>query len=208
MRILILGATGPTGQQLVKQALEKNHQVTVLVRNPEKLGMTHGNLHVVKGEVLDEATLKKAVEGTEAVLCTLGRGRSLKSFDLMTTAVTNIIAAMKSSNIDRVILLSSFGVGETFTQANFFQKLVFRTFLKNIYSDKAKADAMLRNSPLEWTLVCPVILTNKPGTGNYKVAETLPMKGMPKISRTDVADFMLRELENRTFLRKTAVMTC
>ena len=206
MRILILGATGLTGQQLVRQALEKLHQVTVLVRDPARLRITHENLNVITGSVLDEVDLTNALEGQDAVLCALGRGKSLNSANLMTKAVTNIISGMKARNIDRVMLLSAFGVGETIAQANFIQKLIFRTFLKNIYSDKTEADRMLRQSPLNWTLVYPVILTNKPATGIYEAGEILPMKGMPKISRADVAEFMLRQLGDNKFSKKTAVL--
>ncbi|MEO6131627.1 MAG: SDR family oxidoreductase [Saprospiraceae bacterium] len=206
MRILILGATGPTGQELVRQALEKSYQVTALVRNPEKLGITHENLIVTTGDLLDETTLTNALRGKEAVLSALGAGKSLKSSNIMTNAVTNLITSLKTSNINRVVMLSAFGVGETFAKSNFIQKLIFRTFLKNIYNDKTKADSMLRHSPFDWTLVYPVVLTNGPRTGNYKVGETLPMKGMPKISRADVADFMLQQLTDATYLKKIAVL--
>lgn len=206
MRILILGATGLTGQELVRQALERSHQVTALVRNPAKLSITHQNLSVVTGDVLDEATLTNALEGKDAVLSALGKGKSLTSSNLMTKAVINIISGMKARNINRVVLLSAFGVGKTFVQASFIQRLIFRTLLKNIFSDKAKADTMLRHSPFDWTLVYPVVLTNGPGTGNYQVGEILPMKGMPKISRADVAEWMIHQLDDNTYVKKTAVL--
>ena len=206
MQLLILGATGPTGQQLVRQALERSHRVTVLVRNPAKLNLTHENLIVITGDTLDEATLIKVLKEKEAVLSALGRGKSLKPCNLMTKAVTNLISSMKSTNVNRVVLLSAFGVGETFAQANFIQRFIFRTFLKSIYGDKTIADSMLRHSPFDWTLAYPVMLTNGPSSGNYKVGETLPMKGMPKISRADVADFMLQQLTDATYLKKIAVL--
>lgn len=206
MQLLILGATGPTGQQLVRQALERSHHVTVLVRNPSKLNMKNENLIVLTGDVLDEATLTNALRGKEVVLSALGKGKSLKSSDLMKKAVTNLISSMKAANVTRVVLLSAFGVGESFVQANFIQRLIFRTFLRNIYSDKTKADAVLSHTPFDWTLVYPVVLTNGQGSDNYQVGVTLPMKGMPKISRTNVADFMLKQLTDNTYLRKTAIL--
>ncbi len=206
MKILIVGATGPTGQLLVKQALYKFYQVTVLVRDTSKLHLMNENLTVIKGDVLDEATLTDALKGQDAVLSALGTGNSLKSSDLMLHAVTSLILTMKAANVKRVILLSAFGVGETFVQANFIQKLIFRLPLKNIYSDKTKADTMLCNSALDWTIVCPAKLTDGPYTGKYEAAEKLPMKGMPKISRSDVADFMLRQLIDDNFLKKIAIL--
>jgi putative NADH-flavin reductase len=206
MRIVILGATGLTGQQLLRQAVERQHQVTVLVRDPGKLGTTHKVLNVITGDVLDEGALSRALEGNEAVLVALGKGKSLRSSNLMTGAVTNIVSGMKARNMNRVVFLSAFGVGETFQQANFIQRIIFRTLLKNIYSDKAKADQMLRDSTLGWTLVHPVLLTNKPGTGNYRAGEILSMKGMPKISRADVAEFILDQLDDNKYLKKTVVL--
>lgn len=206
MQLLILGATGPSGQQLVKQALERGHQVTALVRNPEKLNIPHEHLIVITGDVLDERTLTNALNGTDVVLSALGNGMNLKSSGIMTKALGNLIPCMRAAAVSRVVMLSAFGVGETFSQANLFQRIIFRTFLRGIYGDKNKADAMLRQSELDWTLVCPVRLTNGPATGDYKVGEVLPMKGRPIISRADVAHFMLQELKDKTYSRKIAVL--
>src|SRR6478736_4482156 len=189
MKILILGSTGGTGQQLVLQSLAHNYEVTALARDPSKLNTSHPKLTVIKGNVLDKSLLARIITGKDAVISALGVGRSLKSGDLMANAVNLLIPAMIEKQVSRLILLSAFGVGETFTQAGFIQKLVFRLPLRNMYADKAKADEQVRNSNLDWTLVYPTLLTNKPGTGNYKVGEKLSMKGMPKISRADVADF-------------------
>ena len=206
MKILILGSTGGTGQQLVTQALEQNHEVTALVRDPSKLNVSHERLTVIKGNVLDKNVLQKALKEKDAVISALGVGKSLKSGDLISTAVSILIPEMNKENVKRLIFLSAFGVGETFKQANFIQKIIFRLPLKNLYADKSKADENVRNSNLEWTLVFPVLLTNNIPTGKYKVGEKLPMKGMPKISRADVADFMLTQLNDNTFLRKCPVI--
>ena len=206
MKILILGATGPAGQQLVIQALEQHHEVTALVRNPSKLNITHEKLTVIMGDALDKNVLLKALAGQDAVLSALGKGQSLRSSGLITNAVSTLIPAMNETNVNRLIFLSGFGAGETFVQANVIQKIIFRTFLRGIYADKARAEKLIRSSTLNWTLVYPVVLTNTPRTGNYRVGETLIMKGMPKISRADVADFMLRQLTDTTFLKKSPVL--
>ncbi len=206
MKILILGATGPTGQLLVQQALNKFYQVTALVRNPAKFNLSNQNLTVIKGDVLDKTSFTKALKEQDAVLVALGTGASLQSSNLMLQAITHLIPAMQAAKVQRVILLSAFGVGATFAQANFIQKIIFSLPLKNIYADKAKANALLGNSALNWTIVCPVKLTNGPYTGFCNAAEKLPMKGMPKISRADVASFMLQQLTNDSFLQKTVVI--
>lgn len=202
MKILILGATGPTGQQLVTQALEKHYEVTVLVRNPAKLSISHEKLTIITGDALDKNIIFKALAGQDAVLSALGRGQSLRSTGLITKAVSILIPAMNEMNVKHLIFLSGFGAGETFVQANFIQKIIFRTFLINIYGDKTRAEKMIRSSTLDWTLVYPVVLTNTLATGKYIAAETLTMKGMPKMSRADVATFMLNQLSDNSFIKR------
>jgi putative NADH-flavin reductase len=206
MKILILGSTGRTGQELVKQALDKNYEVTALARDAAKLNIKHERLTVVKGNVLDKELLMKTVEGKDAVLSALGTGKSLKSGDLISSSVNLLVPAMNEKNVKRLIFLSAFGVGQTFEQASFIQKLAFRLFLKNIYADKSKGDERIRNSNLDWTIVYAVLLTNKSLKGKYQVGEKLPMNGMPKISRADVADFMLRQLTDSTFAKKAPII--
>ncbi len=202
MKILILGSTGRTGQELVKQALGKNFEVTALARDPAKLTIKHERLTVVKGNVLDKELLMKTVEGKDAVLSALGTGKSLKSGDLISNSVNLLVPAMNEKNVKRLIFLSAFGGGQTFEQASFIQKFAFRLFLKNIYADKLKGDERIRNSNLDWTIVYAVLLANKLPRGKYQAGEKLPMNGMPKISRADVADVMLRQLTDGTFAKK------
>ncbi len=206
MKILILGSTGRTGQELVKQALGKNYEVTALARDAAKLNVKHERLTVVEGNVLDKELLMKTAEGKDAVLSALGTGKSLKSGDLISNSVSLLVPAMNKKKVKRLIFLSAFGVGQTFEQASFIQKLAFRLFLKNIYADKSKGDERIRNSNLDWTIVYAVLLTNKPLKGKYQAGEKLPMNGLPKISRADVADFMLRQLTDSTFVKKAPII--
>ena len=202
MKILILGATGPTGHQLVTQALEKHYEVTALVRNPAKLNISHEKLTIITGDALDKNDVLKALAGQDAVLSALGRGKSLRSTGLITKAVSILIPAMNEMNVKRLIFLSGFGAGETFVQGNFLQKIIFCTFLINIFGDKTRAEKIIRSCTLDWTLVYPWVLTNTPATGKYIAAETLTMKGMPKMSRADVATFMLKQLSDNSFIKK------
>ena len=206
MKILILGSTGRTGQQLVTQSLKQNYEVTAVARDPSMLKLNHERLTVVKGSVLEKDVLEKALDGKDAVLSALGVGKSLKSKDLIFNAVRTIIPAMNEKNVKRLVFLSAFGVGETFKQADFIQRIIFKVFLRNIYADKSNADDQIRRSTLEWTLVYPVLMTDTPGTGKYKVGEKLEMKGMPTISRADVAEFMLRQLNDNTFIKKSSII--
>ena len=206
MQLLILGATGPTGRNLLDQALDAGHVVTALVRNASKLTIEHQRLAAVIGDATDLEILKTAVRGKDAVLSALGAGNSLNS-DIASRAVAALIPAMRAQAVGRLIFLSAFGVGESFRQASLMQKLFYKTLLRRIFADKAKADAMLRGSDLRWTLVYPTLLTNGPRTGRYRAGERLALSGITKISRADVAEFMLAQLGTDEWIDRTAVIT-
>ena len=206
MRLLILGATGPTGRNLLNQSLAGGHDVTAFVRNPSRLTVTHPGLAVMRGDATDARALEGAMNAQHAVLSALGAGNSLRS-EIASRAVAALIPAMQAQGVRRIIYLSAFGVGETFEQASLVQRLAYRTLLRQIFADKAKADAMLRASALDWTLVYPTLLTNGSHAGSYRAGERLSMKGMAKISRADVAAFMLAQLSSRDWLQRTAVIS-
>ena len=206
MRLLILGATGPTGRALVDQALAGGHEVAALARNASRLTIRHPRLAVVAGDATDARTLEDAMGGKDAILSALGAGNSLRS-QIASRAMAALIPAMRARALKRVIFLSSFGVGESFEQASLLQRIAFRTMLRHIFADKAKADAMLRTSGLDWTLVYPTLLTNGARAGRYRVGERLAMRGMASISRADVAAFMLAQLATDEWRCRTAVIS-
>lgn len=206
MKILILGPTGKTGQEIVKQALDRGYAVTALARDPSKLNVQHTLFSALKGDVLDKEILSNAIEGKDAVISALGVGKSLKSGDLIYNATNLIIPVMKEKKVTRLIFLSAFGVGDTYQQANWLQKLAFSIPLKNMYADKAKGDVLIKNSDLNWTLVYPALLTDKPFTGNYKVGEIMIMKGFPKVSRADVAHFIIQQIADDMYVRKSPII--
>lgn len=205
MNLLILGPTGGTGQQLVKQALEQNHTVCALARTPEKLPR-HERLTIVKGDVLDEHLLNTIVPGKDAILSALGVTKTLKAHGLITNAVGLIVKAMMTHKIKRFLIVSAFGAGDSFKQANPIQKFIFRVPLGSRYEDKNMSEEILKKTDIDWTVIYPVRLTNGPHTGHYRVGEEMEMKGMPTISRADVADFVLKELNNKSFLRRFPII--
>ncbi len=206
MRLLILGPTGPTGRILLDQALAAGHEVTALVRNASRLTIVHPRLAVAIGDATDSKALDHCMRNNDAVLSTLGAGNSLRS-EIASNAMAALIPAMRSQALKRVIFLSAFGVGDSFEQASLLQRLAYRTMLRQIFADKAKADARLRASGLDWTLVYPTLLTNGARTGTHRIGERLAMKGMARISRADVAAFMLAQLSTEEWWRRTAVIS-
>lgn len=205
MRLLILGASGRTGTELVGQALQEGHEVRALVRDPAKLEAVASRIEIV-GDATDGASVRQALAGVEAVIVALGPGRDRRS-KLSSRAARCLAPAMDECGVKRAIVLSSFGVGDTIAMASRMQRLIYRTVLKALYADKAAADVIWRASSLDWTLVYAVTLTNRPATGKCAGAETLHPKGMPNISRGDVAAFMLAQATSTTWSRRTAILS-
>jgi putative NADH-flavin reductase len=207
-RILILGATGGTGRQLVAQALERGHEVTAFVRNPAGIPRQYERLHVVVGSLPEDANaLAGAARGQDAVISALGRGMSFKSLNLMERCVPAILDAMRKDGARRLIFTSAFGVGDTFRDAPFLPRLFIRTLLRDIYADKVVGEGLLRQSDLDWTIVHPTGLTDGPLTGRYRAGERLDLSGLPRISRADAAHFILAQLDDATYLRKVATVS-
>lgn len=207
MKMLVLGATGPTGRHLVDCTLECGDSVTALVRNPAALGDLVGRVTVVPGDATSLGDVSTAMRGQDAVLSTLGTGRSPFPRELFTRASAAVIDAAKQQGVSRLVWMSSFGVGDTFGSANVLQKIGYSTFLRWMYADKKIADERIRSSALDWTLVYPTGLTNGPAKGTYRVGERLQMKGAPMISRADVAAFMHQAAHGSDWIRRDAVIT-
>ena len=207
-RILLLGATGGTGQQILTQALQQGHHVTALVRNPERLTVRHERLCVMKGDVLqDKRPLAEAVYGQDVVISTLGVGNGLKSGALIERSMPAIIAAMQQAGVPRLIHLSAFGVGHTVRDVPLLPRIMQGLLLRDIYADKAAGAATLQKSDLDWTVIYATLLTNGAPTGHYRMGERLTLRGFPTIARADVAHFMLTQVEDRRFLHKGVLVS-
>ncbi|MFD5753615.1 NAD(P)-dependent oxidoreductase [Streptomyces sp. NPDC127033] len=207
MKLLILGATGPTGRHVVDLALAAGDTVTALARRPRALDELAGRVTVVAGDATSRDDVANAMTGQDAVISALGRSTSVRADDLFTRAATAATGAAEETGVTRLVWLSSFGVGDTFRSASVLQKAMYRTFLRNIYANKELAERTIRSSGLDWTLVYPTMLTRNPAKGTYTVGERLPMKGNPSISRADVADFLFKAAHSPEWIHKEAVVT-
>jgi putative NADH-flavin reductase len=207
MKLLILGATGPTGRQITAQALEQGHDVTALVRDFTRLAARSERLRTVTGSVTDSPqAVANAVRGQDAVISALGVGQTFKPRALMTRSVPVILSAMERQGVGRLIFISAVGVGHRYPLP--LPLAIFtRTLLGPIYADKKVGEDAIAATKLDWTLVHPTMLTNGPMTGRYRAGERLPLRGMPKISRADVAHFVLAQLKDPTYFRKTVLIS-
>jgi putative NADH-flavin reductase len=208
MNILVFGASGLTGQQIVKQALSRGHLVTAFVRRPDGLVIADQRLRTVIGDTTqDKSKVAQAMHGQELVISALGRRNSFRSDGLISRSLEAIVPSMEQAGVRRLILVSAFGVGASHRDAPLVPRIMYRLLLKDIFADKRSAEEKLTRTGLDWTIVYPVLLTNGPLTGRYRVAERLDLHGMPKISRADVAHFILTEAETPAFVHKAAAIS-
>jgi putative NADH-flavin reductase len=208
MRLLVLGATGGTGLEVLRQALAQGHEITAFVRDPARLQLADARLRVVPGALpADAVPLEAALTGRDAVICSLGVRNAFKSGGLIEGAMRVLVPAMERAGVRRLLLVSANGVGETRARSPLLPRILYRLLLGDIFADKAAGEAIVRSSNLEWTIAYPVLLTDGPRTGKYRAGAALELRGMPKVSRADVADFLLRELAARAFVRKGVVLS-
>ncbi len=202
MKLVIFGSTGSIGRHLVVQALEQEHTVSAFARNPAKLGIEHAELTAVQGDVLDSASVEKAVDGQAAVLCALGAGAKGAT---RSEGTRNIVRAMEKAGVRRLVCLSTLGVGTSRANLGFFWKhIMFGLLLRRAYADHVSQEDYVRESDLDWIIVRPGGFIDGNRTGVYRhgfPGTDRTIKG--RISRADVADFMLRQLTDRTYLRET-----
>lgn len=202
MKLLIFGSTGSIGRPLVEQALEQGHTVTAFARNPAKLDTQHTNLKVFQGDVMDLASVEKAVQGQDGVLCVLGSGRK---GTLRSEGTRQIIQAMEKASVRRLICQTTLGAGESWENLNFFWKyIMFGALLREAFADHEKQESYVQQSHLDWTIVRPGAFVDGDRTGHYQHGFPSTDKATKlKISRADVADFLLKQLTDDSYLYKT-----
>jgi putative NADH-flavin reductase len=211
MNITIFGASGATGTLLTQRCLAAGHNVRALLRTPEKFPL-RDLVHVIQGSPFDIISVRQTIEGTDAVLSALG-ANSLKKEDVLERAVPQIIAAMQETvsqpkPVRRIVVLGSAGALPTSLDKQpawrrwIVQNILYNTFLKWPVASQVSQWDNLSHSDLDWTMVMPPMLTNAPARGTYRVdGDALPPNGS-RISRADVADFMMQQLDNPQWIRK------
>jgi len=207
MNVLILGATGSVGRHLVPQALAHGHEVTTLVRNPAKLETHHERLRVLQGDALDASAADGAVQGQDAVIMALGRSNHRKPTTMFSDATGVLVTAMENHGVKRLVCITGIGAGDSRGHGGFwYDRLIFPLITKQTYLDKGRQEELIRNSSLDWIIVRPASFTNGPLHGNLRVATELSGVTIRSISRADTAAFVLQQLTDNTYLRKTPLV--
>jgi len=207
-KILVLGATGGTGRLIVSQALARGYDVTALVRSPEK-GRDLEGARLIAGDARDEAALRKAVKGRDAVVSALGTPASpFREVTLLSTATRALVGAMKVEQVSRLVCITGLGAGDSAGHGGFvFDHLVFPLLLRKVYADKNRQEAIVRDSGLDWVLVRPAVLNDKPSRDPVRALTDLSGFHGGSISRQDVAKFVLDQLRADTWLRRAPLIT-
>jgi len=203
MKLIIFGATGKIGRHLVEQALELGHDVTAFARTPEKLSGPRENLHVVKGDVLDPVSVRNAIEGQDGVVCALGMPL-MNTDGLRAKGTKNIIHAMEETGVRRLVCLSGLGAGDSWNLLPFhYRYLIFPLVMRRLYADHERQESYVKNSPLDWVIVRPASFVKGAHTGDYRHGfTTADAPPTLRISHADVADFMLKQSADDTYLRQ------
>lgn len=202
MKLIVLGATGGTGLEIVRQAVERGHWVTAFVRSPQRLDPLAGRITVKRGNLLNSAELQTVLQGHDAVLSGFGPRQPASKADanLLQRFAVALTSAMLGAKVTRVVVES---VAFLFTDAVLPPAYLFgRLFFSAIVADASAMEEVITKSGLDWTIARPPRLTDKPYTGRYRVRDGhLPTLGFT-ISRADVAAFMIKAVENRSSIGK------
>ena len=201
MKIIIFGATGSVGRHIVDLALDEGHEITAFARTPHALRIEHENLTLVAGDAFDPVSVSEAVKGHDCVMVTLGSPKLTGK--IRSVGTKNILGAMEQHGVKRLICQTTLGIGDSYNNLNFFWKyLMFGMILRRVYDDHVVQEALVKRSSISWTIVRPSSFADGPATGSYKSGFGPQEKGLSlKITRMDIAEFMLRQIDNNKYLR-------
>ena len=205
MRVLVIGATGKTGSAVVEQAVAAGHDVTAFVHNAETY--TRSDVRVAEGDALNPQQVAAALVGQHAVIDTLGGTTPYKESTLETDAARILLAAMNQHAVRRLLVVSALGEGDSKANTSFvYEHILMPTFLRGVMKDKAGMEAQVSTSDLDWTLVRAALLTDDDPTGSIRTYDADDGDTAHKITRADLATFLVNELPRDTFSRRAVAV--
>lgn len=209
MKILIIGASQGIGLELVKQAIDAGHHVTAMMRDKSVFdNHSHKHLKVRQADILTRKIVEGACVGQDAVCITVGMVPSSKPVSLFSKGTRNVLEGMKKAGVKRLLAVTGIGAGDSEGHGGFFYDKVTRpVLLKHVYDDKNRQEGLIRSSDTDWTIVRPALLTRTSKTGDYRILTDLTGIKAEKISRADVAHFMLNELEAPHYIHQSPLLT-
>jgi len=208
--ILIIGASGGVGLESVRQALAEGHHVRAFARSADRIDLDHPSLEKRKGDALNEQDVASALQGIDCVIQSLGVAFELQSVvgpvRLFSDSTRLLVSAMEAEGVARLISVTGFGAGDSRNRLSLLQSIPFNLVLGRVYDDKDVQEVIIKKSKLDWIIVRPGILLNGPRTARYKSLTDANTWRSGMISRADVADFLIRNVEDESNLRQTPVL--
>ena len=210
-KVLIIGASRGIGLETVKAALLAGHNVRALARSAASIPVQNAGLEKVPGNALDSSTIRSVLEGVDVVVQTLGVDIAPRSIFERTTLFSQstriLVDAMKIADVKRLIAVTGLGAGDSRGHGGLlYDAVVFPLFLKRVYDDKDVQEWIVRSSGLDWTIVRPGLLTNRPVIGRYRILTAAHDWRFGLISRADVADFIVRQVDDRALIGATPLL--
>jgi putative NADH-flavin reductase len=202
MNVIVFGASGGVGRHAVRRALDEGHDVTAFVRDPARLDLEHERLSTVVGDVLDAASVERAMAGQDAALVTIGVRRKTDDESMVSQGVANIVAAMEAAGARRLVFLSIMGVGDSRQNLGVARHIVPRMLAKPL-AHRVLAEDVITRGNIDWVIVRAVRLADKRATGSYRIGEEVRVGPMANVSRADVGEFMVAALTDATYLGRT-----
>jgi len=208
MRVLIIGASKGVGFETTRQALAAGHRVRAFARSADAIRLQDARLDKFRGDALKAADVEAALEGVDAVIQALGVGFSdlFRPVRLFSDATRVLVRAMEAKGVKRLIAVTGFGAGDSRKAIGLMQSLPFSLVFGRAYDDKSEQERLIRRSSLEWTIARPGILTDGRRTGRAKILADPSQWRNGMIARADVADFLVRQIQDRAYLRQAPVL--
>jgi putative NADH-flavin reductase len=203
MKVALLGATGSVGRLILQQALERHHRITALVRNPERLAGYGDAVRIVRGDALDREAVENTVAGQDAVIYSIGINTGGRT-TLFSDSTRILLGAMERHGVKRLVCITGVGAGETKGHGGLlYDWLIFPLFTRDRYEDKDRQEALIRQSSLDWVIVRPAPYREGSARGNLEILTSVRDAKLRRISRTEVATFVLDQLSDDRYLRQT-----
>ena len=193
MKLVVFGATGGTGRRVVERGLAEGHEVVAVARKPEAITTTHAKLRVVRGDVLDPASVAAAITGADAVLSSVGPANNKQPGTLISEGMKHIVAACERVGVKRFVFESGLMVGDG-SGLSLFSRMgvsIYRSMNKALCTDKRLAEATITASSLDWVIVRPPNLNDAAPRGTFLHGVDAPVSAARSMSHADVAAFMI-----------------
>ena len=202
MKVLVLGATGSVGQHILRLGTERGHEITALVRNPERLKSWESRVRLIKGDALDKDAVEQAVRGQEAAIYAIGV-KTIGRTTLFSQSTRILIDALERDRVKRLVCITGVGAGETKGHGGFlYDRILFPLFTKRMYEDKDIQEPLIQKSSLDWVIVRPAMFREGTAPAEFEAVTDVRGVTLTRVSRAEVAAFVLDQLTDDRYLRK------